>query len=146
MTLQKSAWKEAAWIFALSRLAILFISLLGIIALPLAGQPRTPPCIAAPHTCLSSWWHWDAAVYVEIARSGYTIAHNTVFFPLWPLLIHSIGFAFGDSTTIYYIVGMVLANLFFYLTLVLLYTLLSADYDGATARAALFYLAFSPYA
>ncbi len=144
--LQRCAWKDAAWIFGLSRLIIVFISFLGTVALPLAGQPRTPPCASTPQVCLSTWLRWDAMVYVEIARNGYTTAHNTVFFPLWPLLLHSIAFVFGNSITVYYVVGIVLANLLFYLALVVFHVLLSTDYDRTTARTALFYLAFSPYA
>jgi Gpi18-like mannosyltransferase len=146
MTTQRTAWREAAWIFLLSRLAIVFISLLSTIALPLMGQNKEHLCVTAPQTCLFSWWRWDAVVYVEIARHGYTIMYHTVFFPLWPLLIHSVASMLGDSITIYYIVGLILANLLFYLALVVFYWLLGRDFDGTTARNALFYLAFGPYA
>jgi Gpi18-like mannosyltransferase len=144
--LHRIAWKEAAWVFIVSRLSIIGISILGTTFLSPEGLTRTPLCTATLQDCLSSWFRWDAMVYVEIARHGYTIARNTVFFPLWPLLMHSIAFVFGDSIDVYYIVGLVLANLFFYLALVVFYSLLSVDYDGTTARNALFYLAFSPYA
>jgi Gpi18-like mannosyltransferase len=146
MTIQRIAWKEATWVFLLSRMTIICISILGTTFLPPEGLTRTPLCTSTLQVCLSSWFRWDAMVYVEIARHGYTITRNTVFFPLWPLLIHSIAFIFGDSINTYYIIGVVLANLFFYLALVVFHSLLSADYDGTTARNALLYLAFSPYA
>src|SRR5690242_5310827 len=95
MTTQRTAWREAAWIFLLSRLAIMFISLISTIALPLMGQNKEHLCVTAPQTCLFSWWRWDAIVYVEIARHGYAITYHTVFFPLWPLLIHSIASMLG---------------------------------------------------
>jgi hypothetical protein len=47
--------------------------------------------------------------------------------------------------TNYYIAELVLANLCFYLALVLFYRLLVQDFEPTVARNAMFYLAFSPY-
>jgi hypothetical protein len=74
------------------------------------------------------------------------LTRDTVFFPLWPLLIHFVGGLFGGSFTAYYVASLLLANICFYLTLVLLYCLLTNDFGPTIARNALFYLAFYPYA
>jgi Gpi18-like mannosyltransferase len=93
---------------------------------------------------LLSWFHWDVLAYTGLAEHGYSSLRDTVFFPLWPLLIH-IGGALFASTTAYYVTVLVLANLCFYLALVVFYRLLSEDFDPTIARNALFYICFSPY-
>ena len=142
-----AAWKEAAWVFGLSRLVILLISALGIIFFPQHGQIASTNCFANPHACLLAWYHYDAVAYVGIAHHGYTYIPDTAFFPFWPLLEHAGGLLLGgffpDS---YYFAGLLFSNICFYFALVLLYRLLAEDFEESTARRALLYLAFSPYA
>jgi hypothetical protein len=145
MPTQRLAWKEAAWIFGTSRLVIVLISVIGAIRFPLARQALIRNCAHDP-TCLLSWWHWDVLAYAGIAQHGYVNLQDTVFFPLWPLLLHGVATPFGSSPMSYYITGLLLANGLFYLALVVFYLLLSHDFDQAVARNALFYLAFAPYA
>lgn len=95
---------------------------------------------------LLSWGHWDTVHYVEIAHNGYTILSNTVYFPLFPLLIHSVGFLLGGSTIADYAAGLILANGCFYGALVLFYLLVCEDFGHTVAKYALVYLAFAPYA
>ncbi len=130
---RKTAWQEAAWIFGISRFALLVITIMAL-RFPPAGQ-------IAPHTCasggdcfLSTWYHWDVGAYASIAAQGYSSLHDTVFFPLWPLLIRGVGFLFGGSTMSYYVAGLLLTNVFFYLALVVFYHLLSEDFEPAVAR------------
>jgi Gpi18-like mannosyltransferase len=91
---------------------------------------------------MSAWNHWDAQVYIYIAQHGYSNVRYTAFFPLWPLFEHIADGLFGGG---YYRSGLLLANIFFYFALVLLYTLLSEDFDETIARTALFFLAFNAY-
>ena len=141
---QKTAWLEAAWTFGVSRLALFIITALAL-RFPLAGQ-------TVPHNCasgdcfLSTWYHWDVGAYAGIAAQGYSSLHDTVFFPLWPLLLRSVGSLFGGSLVSYYVAGLLLANLLFYLALMIFYCLLTKDFDALVARNALFYLCFAPYA
>ncbi len=146
MSIQKIAWKEAGWVFVLSRLVILVISYIGSARFPINDHSPAPSCSVDFNTCLFAWQHWDVLSYVNIAQSGYIYARDTAFFPLWPLIIHAGAVIFGASTTAYYIAGVVLANLFFYLALVLFYTLLNDEFEATVARNALYYLAFYPYA
>ncbi len=146
MPSRKTAWVEAALIFCISRLVILFLTVIATLRLPLLGQTATRNCAFDSTPCLLSWFHWDAIAYVNVADHGYSLTRNTVFFPLWPLLIHWVGTLFGASTTSYYVAGLLLANVFFYLALVVFYRLLSEDFEPTVAKNALFYLTFYPYA
>ena len=147
MKIGRAAWKEAAWVFLLSRLVILLISTLGIVFFPQQGQVASANCFANPDACLRAWYHLDAVAYVNIAHHGYTYVPDTAFFPFWPLLEHVGGLLLGgffpDS---YYLAGLLLSNIFFYFVLVLFYKLLAEDFEESMARRSLLYLAFSPYA
>jgi mannosyltransferase PIG-V len=141
------AWKEAARIFGLSRLAILLTSSIGIVLLPQAGQTLPNACTVSFDPCFQAWYHWDAVAYVNIAHHGYTYIPDTAFFPFWPLVEHFGGILLGNSfPNSYYFAGLIIANICFYFALVLLYRLLAEDFEPDTARRALFYIAFSPYA
>jgi hypothetical protein len=150
---QKRGWKEAAWIFVLSRLIIILISYRSIVLLPIyRGGLRnyivTSGCYTRNLTCfVESWWRWDAIRYVEIAYYGYAYDRaNTVFFPLFPLMVHYLAGFFGGSGFANYVAGLVLANVCFYAAMVLFYQLLCQDFNQIVARNALIYLAFAPYA
>jgi hypothetical protein len=61
--------------------------------------------------------------------------------------VHYVGITFGASTISYYVASLLLANLFFYLALVVFYCLLRKEgFETTVTRNALFYLAFYPYA
>jgi hypothetical protein len=150
---QKRAWKEAAWIFGLSRLIILLISYRSVVLLPiyrinLRKYVITTGCNTRNITCfIESWWRWDAIRYVEVAFYGYTYnRENTVFFPLFPLLMHYLASCFGGSAFADYVAGLVLANIFFYALLVLFYQFVCQEFGHIAAKNALIYLAFAPYA
>src|SRR5205809_5948610 len=132
---QKIAWKEATWIFGLSRLIILLFSYLGVTFLRM--QLNVSPvnyivlkeCSDNLNCFLLSWWRWDAVHYVEVAYVGY--AHHmplSVFFPLFPLLVHGLGALFGGSILADYTAGIILANICFYGVLVLFYQLLHKEF------------------
>ncbi len=146
MPMQRTAWKEAAWIFLLSRFGIILVTYISISILPLSRQTSAHICTLNINSCILSWFHWDAIAYVNITHHGYSLTRDTVFFPLWPLLIHGVGVLFGTSMTVYYIVGLLLSNICFYFVLVVFYCLLSQDFEPTVAKNALFYLAFYPYA
>ena len=146
MPIQRTAWKEAAWIFLLSRFIIILVTYISFSILPLFGQTSGHICTLNINSCIFSWFHWDAIAYVNITHHGYSLTRDTVFFPLWPLLIHGVGVLFGTSITVYYIGALVLSNICFYFVLVVFYCLLSNDFEPTVAKNALFYLAFYPYA
>jgi hypothetical protein len=149
---QKLAWKEAIWIFGLSRLLIIMISYRSVILFPI-DDAHIPSyvvlenCSTNIQCFLQSWWRWDTVHYVEVAYNGYHYdLSNTAFFPLFPLLMHSLGTLLGGSVVADYTAGLILANICFYGALVLFYQLVCEDFDHNIARKALFYLALAPYA
>jgi len=146
MRIDKTAWKEAAWVFLLSRLVIIVLTYVGSGRFPLAGQAGLHNWGLSLNDCFLSWLHYDVFSYIGVAARGYTSARDTVFFPLWPLLIHWLGLPLGGSVLAYYIAGLILANLFFYLALVFLFKLVSRAFDAHVAQKSLFFLAFYPYA
>ena len=147
MQLFRTALKEAAWAFLCSRLAIVLVSYIGIILIPQFGTGSPPNCTHGIQTCIFAWYHWDAIAYTSVAHQGYNFTPEVAFFPLWPLLIHYGGLLFGGFYPLsYYLAGLLLANICFFFTLVLLYCLLMEDFEPSLARRALFYISFYPYA
>jgi len=145
----KSALKEAAWIFVLSRFTIILVSYICIVLLPQSGQVLPLNCTSPIHfnPCFLAWYRWDAMAYADLAYSGYSFTPEVAFFPLWPLLIHFGGLLLGGQIPVsYYVAGLLLANICFYFALVLLYCLVCEDFEASIAKKALFYLAFYPYA
>jgi Gpi18-like mannosyltransferase len=131
-------------IFFMSRIAILLISVLAMRLPPLGQLVRGASCDSQSQ-CLLLWYHFDSIVYVQLAAHGYSNLSETVFFPLWPVLMHLLGVLFGASIIGYYIAGLVLANVFFYLALLVFYILLQKEsFDQDTIKRAVFYLIFSP--
>ena len=145
----KSALKEAAWVFGLSRFTIILVSFICIVLLPQSGRVLPLNCTSTIHfnPCFLAWYRFDAMAYAGVAYSGYSFTPQVAFFPLWPLLIHFGGLLLGGHIPVsYYVAGLLLANICFYFALVLLYFLLSEDFEASIAKKALFYLAFYPYA
>ena len=149
------AWKEAARVFLLSRALFLAITLCTILVVELFQSHNAAIHVlylsmlypGGGNILLFSWFHWDVLHFVSISVHGYAGMENTAFFPLWPLLQHIVGIGLGGvDPTSYYIAGLLLSNLCFYIVLALLYQLIAVDFDPATARRALFCLSFAPYA
>ena len=145
----RTALKEATWVFVLSRFTILLVSYICVVLLPQSGQMLPLNCTSHihPNPCFLAWYHFDAIVYAIVADVGYSSTPNVAFFPLWPLLIHIGSLPLeGHFPFSSYVVALLLANICFFFALVLLYCLLSQDFDASLAKKALFYLAFYPYA
>lgn len=140
-----TAFVEAGKVFLLSRVVILFISYVSVNRFPFSPSNTMRNCAVHINDCLIAGYHWDAQAYVHIAQYGYSDISYTAFFPLWPLLEHLAGSLFATDFTAYYYAGLVLANIFFYAALVLLYMLISEDFEETVARKTLFFLAFNPY-
>jgi Gpi18-like mannosyltransferase len=95
-------------------------------------------------------WQADAAHYQGLAQDGYQRvpfdlsdrrSQEFAFFPLHPLLMWLVGRVTKDPI----LWGAALCNLFFLLSLVLLYRLtLAFGYDASVARRTIFYLAAFP--
>lgn len=145
----RTAFKEAAWVFVLSRTIILLISYICIVVIPQSSHDKPLDCTHGihPNPCLFAWFHEDALAYIRISHQGYLLKSDVAFFPLWPVLIRYVAKLLGGYYfTSNYLAALLLANLCFYFALVLLYCLLCEDFEPSLAKRTLFYLTFYPYA
>ena len=85
---------------------------------------------------------WDSIYYLEIAQHGYQNLRDTGFFPLYPLLIHTLSLLTGSLV----IAGIVISLSCLLATLVLLRRLTLLEFDERTANLAVQLLAFGPMA
>lgn len=85
---------------------------------------------------------WDSIHYIDIAVYGYRSAQDTVFFPLYPLLIKVLGAVVGSNV----VAGVLISVASFAVALVLLHRLTSAELNAPAADAAVLLLAFAPLA
>ncbi len=80
---------------------------------------------------LPSWiWsfaNFDGVHYLTIAKSGYSAQFTQVFFPVYPGIISLISRIIQYDNFI--IIGLLLSNLFFVISLIILWKLLSLDYN-----------------
>ena len=145
----RTALKESAWVFLISRITMLLVSYFAVVLIP---QFTTGHLLACTHgirnnPCTYLWLRWDATAYVRIAHQGYASTSDVAFFPLWPLMIHYGGLLLGAQYPFsYYIAGLLISNICFFFTLVLLYLLLVEDFEPSLAKRLLFYISFYPYA
>ncbi len=101
-----------------------------------------------PLAYLLAWWRWDNVFYVKIAAYGYRQAGLTVFFPLWPATIWLLGRPLAlllPGKIPYYLSSILLSNLFFFVSLQLLYQLTQKLFDASIAKTTVWLLAFFPY-
>jgi hypothetical protein len=83
---------------------------------------------------------WDGVHYIAIAQHGYTSGQTTVFFPLYPLLIHVLAWIVGSDV----IAGIAISIVAFGVALVLLHRLTQEELGGRTADITVLLLAFAP--
>lgn len=152
----RTACKEAAWVFGFSRLMIILVSFVSIFLLPgfipfyKQRLALDEPYKVDPYGLKAfffSWFRWDVKAYANISMQGYKHTPDVAFFPLWPLIQHYGGLLLGSIWPgSYYLAGLLIANICFYIALVVFYCLLAEDFEPNLARRALIYLAFGPYA
>jgi len=150
------SWREAGRVFILSRLLLFGVTCICIFLLPLwiPGYVKfSSPDIyhilpsEMANQIFFSWLRWDVKPFLNISGLGYRYLPDTAFFPLWPLLQHLGGLALGGRFPgSFYLAGILLSNLFFYLALVILYRLVAKGFGPSLAKRTLFYFTFSPFA
>jgi hypothetical protein len=106
------------------------------------GQPL--PLTNGWHNMFTDWDKLDANWFLYIAKTGYSNHNATAaFFPGYPILVRFVGYlCLGHQLLAAYLVS----NLALLAALVLLYRLTEREYDQATARRAVLYLAIFPTA
>lgn len=100
-----------------------------------------------PHTGISHWIvdpmrQWDGLWYRLIAIDGYSKAlANAAFWPAYPWAMRGLGDITGIS---YDAAGWIIANVCFFVALILLYRLVSLDFDPSIGKATLWAIALFP--
>jgi Gpi18-like mannosyltransferase len=136
-----SRW-DILCLFFLTRILLLLVTYFGYILLTQDKYSSAPVHIS---TLISSWNHWDATRYLNIALMGYhQLPDDLAFFPLFPLLISLLGHPFGNGS--YFLIGMLLSNLALLGTLFFLYTLAAELGGEQTGHRTVLYLCIFPTA
>jgi Mannosyltransferase (PIG-V) len=133
--------------FVVSRLIVVGAGVAGALAAPRrAGWATFDPSrisaslgavgnvLAAPAV------RWDSIHYLAIAEHGYAQAGDTVFFPLYPLLVRALGYTIGSDP----LAGIVTSALSFAVALTLLHRLTKLELGPQAADVAVWLLALAP--
>lgn len=94
-------------------------------------------------TLWQSWDRWDTTHFTHIASYGYTDYTRTAFFPLYPLLERGLMYITHNNP---FIAGLIISNLAALGIFIVLYRLVSEDFNADQAERAVLYLALFPTA
>ncbi len=109
-----------------------------------AIQYRLGPMSGLDHYLVQPLRNWDGYWYSLLATYGYGIYQSSAaFWPLYPLLLWIGSNLTGWNTAV---VGVVLSNVAFLFSLILLYRLVKIDFSDAVARRTIWLTAFFPTA
>jgi hypothetical protein len=139
-------WSLSVWIFyrlALSAWAVL-IWKMGLIQYEIGSKyylDVNPIISGWKGALLGVWQRWDAIYYMQIAQNGYTTNEASAFFPLYPLLGRALSFLTSHQILL---ALLIVSNLAFLFTLVLLYQLVEAEFSTTVAKRALIFLSVFP--
>lgn len=132
-------WRIAFLMWLFSR------GVIAIAALGIAPLLSAPPGGVQPEIGWDIFFSWDSIEYERIVEQGYEYApdgkaHNVAFFPLYPLAIAAL-MQLGFSSTI---AGMLVNNLAFLATLLVLHEWVESRHGTTAARATSLFLAWCP--
>ena len=131
------AWRDAAWIWLLTRAMFLALTFL------VPGLLATTSGAVGIAAQLDRWGAQDGGHFAYIAAHGYYPLWRTAFWPLFPALEHVLGPLTGGD---YVIAGLLIANVAFFGTLVALRRLAERELGPEGARRTILYLAIFPTA
>lgn len=133
------------WLFG-SRLLVLLAGVGSAIVVPARGGFRIPSIAdhlgTVGNVLGASVVRWDSTYYLAIASHGYTTgrADLAVFFPLYPLLIHIVGFVTRSDV----VAGAAISLASFAIAMALLHRLTEREFDKRTADITVLLVAFAP--
>ncbi|HEY7420342.1 MAG TPA: mannosyltransferase family protein, partial [Ktedonobacteraceae bacterium] len=90
-----------------------------------------------------TWYRWDAIRFISIATKGYTSLEYAAFFPLFPTMERVLSRGLHIDVLV---AGMIISNLAFLGTLIVLYRLTDVEFDRETAKRTVLYLSIFPTA
>jgi hypothetical protein len=133
--------------FLASRVLVLAAAVAGALTIPrrLDWGPFDPTHIttrlgALGNVLASASVRWDSIHYLAIAAHGYRHRPDAVFFPLYPLLIHALGFALGSQV----LAAVTISAVSLFVALTLLHRLTAAELGPRAADVAVLLVAFAP--
>jgi Gpi18-like mannosyltransferase len=123
----------------------------GVLALLTPGHGVHRGVGSDPSALLQAWDQWDVKWYIGLAEHGYAGFRpgvSSAFFPLMPLAMKVMSAILSLFTTnpVSLPAGMLVSNAAFLGAMVVLYHLVSQEWDAATAQRAVLYMAVFPKA
>lgn len=112
---------------------------------PYLQQPILTPVTASPAAALlGPWQRFDTNHYLRIAQQGYAHEADSVFPPLYPLLIRGLGTLFGGTPTADLAAALLISNLALLALFILFHHIAAAEIGPDHATRALVYFALFP--
>ena len=156
--LRDRAVRYALLLFLTSRLVL---TLWAVLITAIQPVPAVPDEIERPYLgapilqqgpaglLLGSWQRFDTMRYLRIAEQGYDEIEDSVFPPLYPLAISGLGRGLALLLPQYQaalVAAIIISNLSFIATLIVLHHLTAAETDFNTARRTVIYFTLFPTA
>jgi hypothetical protein len=145
----RRAFRYCLGVFLGVRVGLAILGLVAVAVLPAleaVGPPGwpVPPIDRGWHHVVTAWERFDALWFLRVATVGYIDGDGSAaFFPLYPLLIRIISPLVGGHPLA---AALLISHAAFLGALVVFYLLTESEYDEATARRAVLYLALFPSA
>lgn len=131
--------------FVIWRIAIIFIAYLAIKFVPLSGinffGGKYINYITNP--LFWGWANFDGEHYLSIAMFGYKDL-QLAFFPAYPFLMNIFSKLIGSDTASYLWSGIIISNILFFGSLLLLWKIIKLDYSEKIAKIAIILLLVFP--
>ena len=127
-------------VFLITRVIFLLLTYFGVVLFTLPNYSHRSLSLT---TLLQAWYRWDASWYASIAARGYKSTEAAAFFPLFPWLERIVSLALDKNV---YLAGILIANVAFWGTLIVLHRFVETEFDSKTADRTALYLAIFPTA
>ena len=145
----KNAARYCAKVFLSVRIGLAVLAMIAVALVP-QNSPADVPGWPAPRpepgwsTATTAWERWDGLWFLRIADEGYRESDGSAaFFPLYPLVTGAVSLGIGDHPLP---ASIIVSNLALFAALVAFYLLSRLEWDEATARRAVLYMAVFPTA
>ena len=129
-------------VFVITRIVFILLTYFGTVLFSVKNYSYTIVPLSA---VLRGWYHWDVISFQNIATQGYATFDSTAFFPLYPLLEREVAVLLHIHTDVF-LAGMLISNLAFFGTLIVLFRFVETEFDRETAQRTALYLAIFPTA
>lgn len=131
------------------RVGLAILALVAVAVLPAldpVGAPGWPPPPIEPgwHNLVTAWERFDGLWFLRVATGGYVDGDGSAaFFPMYPMLVRILSLVLGGHPLA---AALLISHASFFGALVVFYLLTESEYDAATARRSVLYLAVFPTA